>query len=405
MSIREANANRVLQLGNTNAERVKNNMINLISREFSSSPSYHEVLRNNIPQGIQIIDENALTKNPNKKRVLCKPDEDINIGDDILWNSQHWLCTNVDSDKEIYAKGIIERCNNTLKFYKNQTLHSIPCIFTEISLDLQEGKFMNVPIGHYLVYIPSGIITKSDMNLRFLLNDSAYKIEGISDATNGLIKIELSDDEINVKDDLINGIAWNEGHNPNNNYTVEILNGAEQTIKYGETLTLNVRVENNGVLVTPTPTLTYETSDGTKCTVNSSGVILATNSAGSAIVTVRLASDTNISANITIIDSPSAVVNYSYTLTGNVQPDSQILYNQTRTFTAVKYDSSNNVVPTQFLFSVVGNTPTDKYLLTVLNDTQCLVKCLGYVYTITLRAMDISNIQFVDKNINLKSLM
>jgi len=269
---------------------------------------------------------------------------------------------------------------------------------------MQEGKFMNLPIGHYLIYISTGTITKSAMNLRFLLNGSAYKIEGISDATNGIVKIEVTDGEIIEKDDLVNGIAWNEGQHPIYNYTIEILNGEEQTIKSGETLTLNIRVENDGILVTPTPELIYETSNGAICTVDDNGVVLATADSGSAVVTVKLASDINVSANITIKDSPSAVINYLYTLTGNVQPDTQILYNQIRTFTAVKYDSSNNIVPTEFLFSVVGDVPTDKYLLTVLSDTQCSVKCTGYVYTIILRAMDINGGQYIDKNIKLKSL-
>lgn len=235
----------------TSKERTIEQMQYDILADFYDSPSYQSVTINNTSRDVQILDENAITKNPNKKRILCKPDEDINIGDDIVWNSEHWLCTNVDSDKTVYAKGIIERCNNTLKFYKNKVLYSLPCIFTDISIDMEESKFMNLPIGHYLIYISAGTIIKSDINLRFILNDAAYKIEGISNATNGIVKIELVDDEITPDDNLTLGIA-----NYFNNQLIEIpstdetyvtLTPYDNTLILGRTLELTAHTFTNNV--------------------------------------------------------------------------------------------------------------------------------------------------------------
>lgn len=402
---------RMSAYGSTIKEGRTKAIIAGINSTFEDSPSYHEIKINDIDRGVQILDENAITKNPNKKRVLCKPDEDINTGDDILWNSQYWLCTNVDSDKEIYAKGIIERCNNTLKWQTSTgEIKEYPCIITDKTSVYSDGlytnKFITLGDDQILVTIQNNSdIIQLEVDKRFIFNHSKndiYKLSKIQSLVQeGILYLTMTKDQYSANDRLDLNLA----DYVEKTYTIEILNGAEQTVKYGETLQLNIRVESDGVLVTPTPNLLFETSDGTVCTVDEDGLVLATNDSGSATVTVKLASDNNVYATINIKVSPSSVVNYNYTLTGNVQPDNQILYNQTKTFTAVKYDNLDNIVPTQFLFSVVGDTPIDKYQIIVINDTQCSIKCKGYIYTITLRAMDLDNNQYIDKQITLKSLM
>ena len=317
---------RMSAYGNTIQEGRLNAMINKIKSTFEDSPSYFEVTINDVAQGVQILDENAITKNPNKKRVLCKPDEDINIGDDIVWNSMHWLCTNIDSDKSIYAKGIIEKCNNTLNFYKNQTLHTLPCIFTDISIDLHEGKFMNLPIGHYLIYISAGTITKSDMNLRFLLNDSAYKIEGISNATNGIVKIEVKDDKIIADDNEELGVAnWFSNQNI---YDILILNGEEVTLYGGDISTLQLNIQcklNNEIIINPT--VTYTSSNINCCSVNTTGLVTIEGT-GSSIITVTYGNATDT---IIITSLMSVEDNFEVIITPS---DTEMYINKTKTFIA-----------------------------------------------------------------------
>ena len=46
---------------------------------------------------------------------------------------------------------MMQECNNTLRFYnKTGILFTVPCIFTDISIDLHEGRLMNLPIGHIM---------------------------------------------------------------------------------------------------------------------------------------------------------------------------------------------------------------------------------------------------------------
>jgi hypothetical protein len=200
---------------------------------------------------------------------------------------------------------------------------------------------------------------------------------------------------LTVNDDFINQIAWNDT-NPTHNYSIEVLNGAEQTVKYGNTLQLNVQVKDNGSVLSPTPSISYETSNGSVCTVDENGLVLATNDSGNAIVTVKLSSDTNISTSIKIISASSQVANNTYTLVGNMQTDTQISINQTKTYTANKFNN-DLVVDGQFTFSIIGNVPSSAYILTTINNNQCSLKCNASPYTVTLRAIDNNNGQYIDK--------
>lgn len=398
--------------GTSLKDRQVNSVVDAINNDFKSSPSFFEVSINGgtTLTGVQIVDNstNAANKVDYIRKIIMKPSDSISVGDIVDWDSKKWLVISAEKFSDLYWYGMMQECNNTLKFYKkqNQTsiLFEVPCIFSDGSVSLEEGRFLSLPSGHYLITIPSGYIAKSDMNMRYIINDAPYKTFGINNATNGLVKIEVVDDSFNEKDDKINSIAWNID-NPQHNYTIDILNGAEQTIKYGESLTLNIQVKDFGDIVSPTPSLLFESSNGTICTVNQNGVITATNDSGSAIVTVRLASDTNISSSIEIDASPASQTNYTYTLIGNIQPDTQLNFNQTKTYVATKYDGSNNIIASQFLFQVVGDTPSSKYVLTKVNDNECTLKCMGYPYTIILRAIDINNSQYIDKIISFKSLM
>lgn len=371
MSIREANNNRVLQLGNTNAKRTKNSFIALINREFSSSPSYHEVYFNgsNTIREVQITDENAITKNPNKKRVLCKPSENINIGDDILWNSVHWLCTNVDSDKEIYAKGIIERCNNTLTFQlPNGTTKQYPCISGDKSSTYSDGtinnKYLTLAEDQILITIQNNSdTTQLDYDKRFIFKhdkNEIYKLtkiqglhkEGVLDLT--MTKNLYNETNDNLELNLADYVA--------NNFVVTILNGDTVSLNTSQTLQLSCEVRNNGVLVS-NPTITYVSSDITKATISTTGLITPL-LAGTITITVTSNGATD-SISVTIEEVISD--NYSIEF---INPSTFIYQGQSKTFN-IKLMNNGVQVTEDVLFTVNDNTLA---IITSQTDTNVVVK-------------------------------
>jgi hypothetical protein len=192
-------------------ERAVNQIKYDVASDFEGSPSYEEVSINGSETltGVHIV-----TDKKDNKTMLSKPDETFVVGDIVEWNSNKFLVIDIDENQNIQTKGTILLCNNVLKFYNKDdetsilwVLNEVPCIFSDISIDMHEGRYMNLPIGHYNILIPSGYVKKSDLNLRFILNDAAYKIEGISNAANGLTKIEIEDDEFIPDDNRSLGIA------------------------------------------------------------------------------------------------------------------------------------------------------------------------------------------------------
>jgi hypothetical protein len=400
MSIREANANRVLQSGNTNAERTKNNLISLINREFSSSPFYHEVLRNNIEQGVQIVDESSLTKNPNKKRVLCKPDEDINIGDDILWNSVHWLCTNVDSDKEIYAKGIIERCNNTLTFQlPNGTIKSYPCIITDKSSTYADGtsetKYIILSDDQILITIQNNTDTlQLELDHRFIFNHSKndiYKLSKIQSLIQeGILYLTMTKDQKGVNDRLDLNLA----DYVQNNFVLTITNGDTVSLNASDTLQLICEVRNNGVLV-ETPTITYQSSDITKATVSITGLITAISTG---VVTITATSN-GVSDNIEVTVEEVVEDNYSIIISGS----NSIYQGQSKSYSAIVYNNGTQVAK-DCVWSVSDTTLTT---ITAQNSTSATVKASSSkLGTVSLRCeMVEDNTIFSTISIQVKSIV
>jgi hypothetical protein len=367
MSIREANANRVLQLGNTNSERTKNSMITMINREFSSSPSYHETLRNNVPQGFQIVDENAITKNPNKKRVLCKPAEDINTGDDILWNSVHWLCTNVDSDKEIYAKGIIERCNNTLKWQTSTgEVKSYPCIISDKSSTYADGtsetKYIVLSDDQILITVQNNSDTSQlALDHRFIFNHSKndiYKLSKVQSLLQeGILYLTMTKEQYGANDRLDLNLA----DYIQNNFVLTITNGDTVSLNTSDTLQLVCEVRNNGELV-ENPIITYQSSDIIKATVSSTGLITAISTG---VVTITATSN-NVNDSIEVTVEEVVADNYSIVISGS----NSIYQGQSKSYSCVVYNNGTQVSK-DCVWSI-----SDTTLATIMSQTStsCVVK-------------------------------
>lgn len=300
--------------GNTFKERQINSMVNAINGSFESNPSYFEVSinGNSTLTGVQIVDNssNESSKIDYIRKIIMKPTDSISVGDIVDWDSKKWLVVTAEKFSDIYWYGMMQECNNTLRFYnKTGILFTVPCIFTDISIDLHEGRLLDLPIGHYKVVIPSGYITKDDMNLRFCLNDSAYKIEGISTATNGLTKIELEDDQFTPDDNRELGIC---------NYwrnqvirEITILNGTYiKKFSGDEPFQLNVQCKANGIVV-DNPTVTYESEDELVCTVSEDGLVTLVGTGIADIIVTFV----NVTATVTIESNMMSQDNYNIVLT------------------------------------------------------------------------------------------
>ena len=379
---------RLKMNGDNLRDRQINDMKNLFLNNYKDNPSFRLAYFNGstISTDIWIIDTNVY----GIKTILSLPDETFNIGDVVVYDNLTYLVIDIDEDNLVQTRGQIQLCNNTLSILKNNILHYIPCIIESNvrfqDLRIQEGKFINMPDDKITARIPNNEITKDiSRNLIFKLNEyDNYKIISVNRVTEpGLIILKMEF----VAEEAIE-----------HNFVVEILNGYSIEIQENTNLQLNVEVRDNGNIMSPTPVVAYTSSDENICTVNSDGLVSAI-AVGNCVIT---ANSNGVSDSIVVEVIEAELHNYTYSLLSTSTPDTEIKQNQSKTYTAQKYDNGNAISQT-FTFSVDGDVSA--YELTIIDGNNCSIKALKANYNIILKAVDDSdNSKIIDKNINLKPL-
>ncbi len=380
---------RLNKSGTSQKNRIIANAQRTITDSFSNSPSYELVTVNGVSQDVQITEDNILRTDSNKKRIICKPDETISNGDLVVWDSENWLCTDTD-DNGIHARGIIEKCNNSLVYLDStgETV-TVNCIITDrILMNQKENDYYILPDNKIWVIVDSNdettVITEDQ---RFILNGNAYKVESIDNVTkSGLVIFKMKTDAIIEDDSVALGIA--NYTSKSHSYSIVILNGSDAEITLNESLQLQLECTDNSEVVVD-PTITYSLTTGSTgvISVSASGVILGSLiGSGNVVATYNSATD---SIDIDIVTA--ALVSYSYDLVANIQPENEVKYGQTKSFTAYKYYNTGTVVTGsvfEFTVNLGTGASSSNYLLTTSSDVSVSLKCLQYPYSISLVATD-----------------
>lgn len=207
MSIRDANAERVLQDGTSLNTREKNKTLSYLIRNFKSSPSYFEAqINDNVAlTGMQITSDssNSSSKINNTLKVIMKPDDILRVGDMIKWNEKNWLCITTEMFGDMYYIGNIELCKASLQMYLDGVLYEIPYIVASGSTGIDENKYMSTPIGKTVLKVSNNAITQNiKRNDIYKFTDkSNYKVLDIDEITEvGLLIIEL---EFSLEEQII----------------------------------------------------------------------------------------------------------------------------------------------------------------------------------------------------------
>jgi len=282
------------------------------------------------------------------------------------------------------------KSNNTLTIHKNNTSYQIPCIInSNVNLDTDKTVYIETPSTTIVLRIPNTEITRQIKRGEiYKLGIQNYEIKDINDIVEpGILRLEIMYSQ-EVQEEHI--------------YIIEITNGSLVDIQESTTLQLICNVYDNGQFISPTPSLLFVSSDETVCNVDENGLITA-NSIGNCVVSVSLVSDNSVSDNISINVIAVPQNNYTYTLasTSLPLPDTEIIVTQTKTYTIQKYNNGVPIVQS-FTFDVVGDVSS--YQLTVVDGNGCKIKALKSGLFITLRAVDDSNGEIVEKSIKLKNL-
>ena len=324
------------------------------------------------------------------KRIVFKDlDFVCESGDLLQFGGYDWLVTSTNNIDHIKSC-VVQQCGGTFIFVKNHMNYTVPYLLSTSG----QGMGLDADTMKYISTISNFIfmrISDNDVNRLLEINDviklgrRSYKIMSDSDIiNNGILIFKL---EVVVEDAK------------SHIFTVDILNG-DVNIQNGTTLQLNVNVLDNGEIISPTPTITYVSSDITKATVNNSGLITGI-SEGSCVISTT---SNGVSDTINISVVSSVQDNITYTLTSVSQPDSEIKYGVTKQFVARKFNNGIEVTGIQFNFEVIATSvPSSAYTLNIIDTKSCAIKCNQYVYNIVLRATENATSNFIEKAIKLRS--
>lgn len=135
------NATQILFGNYTGRNGLVNTFLDKMSETFNLNLSYFQVTKTlngidypNQLYDVWIMDEKSYKEPTSKKKIIMKPEQDLNRGDIINWNNQKWLVTSIDEQVFPYNEGVLEYCNDSLRcILPDGRLINEPCVLTQVS--------------------------------------------------------------------------------------------------------------------------------------------------------------------------------------------------------------------------------------------------------------------------------
>lgn len=302
----------------------------------------------------------------------------VDLGRMYKFDSNYWLCVNVNKIKTLASTAQVKRCNNVLRWQDvSGAIYEVPC---SLSYLIKENR--DYSTAGSAIVVPSGMIdctiqfnsisNKIRPNQRFLIgnqnNWTAYRIEGgginnfnnlytVNNMSNGLIKFSMAVDYINpLTDDVVNGIA-----NVTENQYEVVLNQSSISGDVAQTVQLRATVTLNDSTVTRT--LTWSSSDTEIATVSSTGLVTFV-AEGEAVIRCQLQNNDGIYDTCDVEVTSTPVDNYQVVVTPNVN---YIFEDEEVTWAVYLYKNNIQQVDVM-MFTLDSNTvPSSKYVYEVLS--------------------------------------
>ncbi|TVY09967.1 hypothetical protein [Paenibacillus cremeus] len=176
----------------------------IIDNNFTSSPSYYEVLLNSstTPIGVHIVDDSDVRE---QKMLLSLHDNPIANGDIITWNSEKWINILTDNMSDVYYRGTLRKCVSSLKWMETGVIKEAWFTYksdTSRGLGVNDGTVLIMPQERRYIYVQNNADTiKIDKDRRFIIDGRCWRVVGVDRLTTGLVYLELTEDSINPSKD------------------------------------------------------------------------------------------------------------------------------------------------------------------------------------------------------------
>ncbi|MBY6842761.1 hypothetical protein [Clostridium botulinum] len=162
------------------------------------------------------------SQNVDGKILCCRYNENLNIGDIVLWENQLYIVYFEEKNTILSHKTLlIKPCNNVLTLQYNKNIYKIPCILSNATLysDGIDVKQITLSNDQRNVLVPYNEFTnKIQLQQRFVFNhNSVFSVSLIDDftfkqvgANNGLLQLNMVREQKQTNlDDFENNLADN----------------------------------------------------------------------------------------------------------------------------------------------------------------------------------------------------
>lgn len=204
---------RILSEGSSIEDKYKKSSTQVISNTFRNSPFYMVLKINGVDTECRLLQINSsvLKSNDNKELALL-PNTQVALGSLVEYKNSYWMITDF-VDNEVFPVAKIQRCNQELKWQKNNDIlsyHVVAFSRTAYKDDVYPDKVMTLASGQYQLYIANDANTMSlNIGNRFFIGRDVYEIAYIDEITLiGILVFTLNKSmKNNPKDNVELGIA------------------------------------------------------------------------------------------------------------------------------------------------------------------------------------------------------
>ena len=167
------------------------------------------------------------------------------LGKYYRFNNYTWLTINTNTTIGSSSTAILQRCNNSLKWYdKTGVLHEWPCVFerklSSTQFDLGSEGVAEVEATTLIKVQRNSETQGIEYNQRFIFNGRAFQVNQINNhISDTYLELYAFETQIQSNDDLINNIANNIGSVNKGTTETKILPDTN-IINQGETIVFSV---------------------------------------------------------------------------------------------------------------------------------------------------------------------
>lgn len=181
------------------AERMRENTDSKIASQIMNSPNYRKVFSGGTWYDVRVIQGERV----GDLEIIFYPNTSIALGSIVEMGTEKWLLTYLSHDTTITKKGLLKRCNQTLKWKKDgidyQIESHITSYYTLGAYDVEAKTDMDYDIakGGLFAHIPINAISKTIvLGDAYVIEGYTYEVAGIDNVTNvlngrGTIKLTL----------------------------------------------------------------------------------------------------------------------------------------------------------------------------------------------------------------------